>query len=81
MTSEERARAREILANYSDGLTVTFDQAHRAIVRAIEEEREACARACEERGESYRSTKAPGWREVDHESTQCAAAIRQRGEA
>lgn len=43
-------------------------------------EREACAAVCEARAEAYRSTKAPGWFEVDHECTQCAAAIRARSE-
>ena len=37
---------------------------------------EECAQICEERGAAYRNAKAPGWHEVDHESAQCAAAIR-----
>lgn len=32
--------------------------------------------ACDERAKAYRDTKAPGWFDVDHECTQCAAAIR-----
>lgn len=45
---------------------------------AVRLEREACAAACESRAKAYRSTQAPGWHEVDHECTQCAAAIRAR---
>ena len=37
---------------------------------------EEAAKKCEERGRAYRDCKAPGWFEVDHESSQCAAAIR-----
>lgn len=47
---------------------------------AVRMEREACAAACESRAEAYRSTQAPGWHEVDHECTQCAAAIRARSQ-
>lgn len=37
---------------------------------------ERAAKECEERAAAYRSTNAPGWHSVDHECTQCAAAIR-----
>lgn len=37
---------------------------------------EEAAKACEDRARAYREAKAPGWFEVDHECTQCAAAIR-----
>lgn len=49
-----------------------------ATERAAKKEREECAKTCEDRATAYRSTRAPGWHEVDHECTQCAAAIRAR---
>lgn len=37
---------------------------------------EHAAKCCESRADAYRSTNAPGWHDVVHECTQCAAAIR-----
>ena len=48
-----------------------------AVYDAIRDERRRCIRVCEERGAAYRKTRAPGWFEVDHETAQCAAGIRQ----
>lgn len=42
---------------------------------------ERAAKMCEERATAYRTTRAPGWHEVDHECAQCAAAIRGAGGA
>lgn len=55
-----------------------LDTWNTATERAAKKEREECAKTCEDRATAYRSTRAPGWHEVDHECTQCAAAIRAR---
>ena len=51
-----------------------------AIEAAVLREREECASACEDHGHAYRLTKASGWRDVDHETAQCAYAIRSRAQ-
>lgn len=43
--------------------------------RARNEALQAAIKACESRAKAYRETRAPGWVEVEHECTQCAAAI------
>ena len=53
----------------------TTDQVRAVILAATER----AAKKCEERATAYRTTRAPGWHEVDHECTQCAAAIRGDG--
>ena len=47
--------------------------------KAYQAATERAAKLCEERAAAYRSTNAPGWHSVDHECTQCAAAIRASG--
>ncbi len=59
----------ELIEFTSDQLTAFAD-------RVRDDERERCAQACEARGRAYRKNRSPGWYEVDHETAQCAAAIR-----
>lgn len=48
--------------------------------KAIEIERESCARVCEERADSYKhETDVYAYEHVD-EANRCAAAIRARGD-